>query len=164
MAELGGANRLTHVMAGEQDPIELQLQRAVPVLEQCISVMHQDFSAKVYGISLQLSQQTEEIKGLRQRLEDILSGKAEIRLTARYGKNFYRLYFANVCHGLAISLFPISLEAWLVSEHERLGFRQEWLCKTFWLMALGTRGAAIGVGAFADLVLDWCPPSLSLLR
>ncbi|KAL2631766.1 hypothetical protein R1flu_016452 [Riccia fluitans] len=72
----------------------------------------------------------------------------------RYSQNFYLLCVANVCHGLAISLFPTVLEAWLNSEHERLGFRQEWLCRTFWVMALGTGTAAIGVGAFANLIVD----------
>ncbi|KAG6557965.1 hypothetical protein Mapa_000144 [Marchantia paleacea] len=73
---------------------------------------------------------------------------------ARQSRNFYVLCLANVCHGLAISLFPTALEAWLNAEHERLGFRQEWLSRTFWVMALGMGIAAIGVGAFANLMVD----------
>lgn len=36
----------------------------------------------------------------------------------------------------------------------QLGFRQEWLSRTFWVMALGMGIAAIGVGAFANLMVD----------
>ncbi|KAL3689719.1 hypothetical protein R1sor_016028 [Riccia sorocarpa] len=89
------------------------------------------------------------------RKATIICGLLElVGCSVRYSKDFYLLCFANVCHGLAISLFPTALEAWLISEHERLGFRQEWLCKTLWLMALGTGAAAIGVGAFANLMVD----------
>ncbi|KAL2630953.1 hypothetical protein R1flu_015639 [Riccia fluitans] len=207
MVELGGANHLTHVMAGEQDPTELQLQRVVPILEERIIVMHEDFNAKVFGINLQLSQQTEEIKGLRQRLEDILSGKVEMRLTARFDMDCSRTtsdtrHSPNVAepnvaettqaeiatylprtYKLSRGIVTVSdlwrewakglgggpairdLEknchtTWCEGNERRffnrrkLGFRQEWLCKTFWLMALGTGAATIGVGAFANLMVD----------
>ncbi|KAL3691191.1 hypothetical protein R1sor_004842 [Riccia sorocarpa] len=49
-----------------------------------ISVMHQDLSSKVSGIDLRLSQQMEEIKRLRQHLEDIMKGSTEMRLTAKF--------------------------------------------------------------------------------
>ncbi|KAL3681957.1 hypothetical protein R1sor_024913 [Riccia sorocarpa] len=78
------ADRLKHVMISEEDPTELQLQRALPVLAERISVMHQDLSSKVSGIDLKLSQQTEEIKKLGQHLEDIMQGRTEMRMTARF--------------------------------------------------------------------------------
>lgn len=39
---------------------------------------------------------------------------------ARQSRNFYVLCLASVCQGLAISLFPTALEAWLNAEHERV--------------------------------------------
>ncbi|KAL3693133.1 hypothetical protein R1sor_006784 [Riccia sorocarpa] len=84
MAELGGANRLKHIMISEEDPTKLQLQRALPVLAERISIMHQDLSSKISGIDLKLSGQTKEIKRLGQHLEDILQGRTEMRLTARF--------------------------------------------------------------------------------
>ncbi|CAM6109941.1 unnamed protein product [Calypogeia fissa] len=67
--------------------------------------------------------------------------------------DFYGVWLANVCRGIGISVFPSAFEAWLTSEHERLGFKQDWLSRTFWVMAFGMGVAAVTAGVWANFLV-----------
>ncbi|KAL2622031.1 hypothetical protein R1flu_002236 [Riccia fluitans] len=72
------------VMRTEVDPTELHVQRAMPVMADRISVMHQDLISKISGGTRQLDKHREETSKLRKHLDDIFSGIAEMRLNARF--------------------------------------------------------------------------------
>ncbi|KAL3702058.1 hypothetical protein R1sor_020080 [Riccia sorocarpa] len=82
------AEQLSVAVANQVDPAELQLQRAMPIMTDRISSLHEDLTNKFNGVELRLSQQTEELRGLKSRLEDIMNGNAEMRLCARFDMNW----------------------------------------------------------------------------
>ncbi|KAI5075081.1 hypothetical protein GOP47_0009157 [Adiantum capillus-veneris] len=76
------------------------------------------------------------------------------------------LWSASISHGLATSLLSSTFESWLVAEHEKSGFRQEWISDTFWLLSFGASVVAIGAGGLANylvgqLSLGVAAPSLA---
>ncbi|KAL3694617.1 hypothetical protein R1sor_008268 [Riccia sorocarpa] len=90
MAELGGAKHLSLVMGTAVDPTKLQLQRAMPLLADRITALHQDLGSKITRVDLLLGEQMEEITSLKQQLRDIMSGRAELRLNARFDMDWPR--------------------------------------------------------------------------
>jgi hypothetical protein len=73
---------------------------------------------------------------------------------AKQMNNFKVLCFAHVCLGLSAALYFSAFEAWMTTEHEKMGFRHEWLNETFWMMSLGMGIVAIGSGALANLLVE----------
>ncbi|KAL3676502.1 hypothetical protein R1sor_026450 [Riccia sorocarpa] len=90
MAELGGAKHLSLTMATAVNPTELQLERAMPVMADRITALHQDLSSKFTTVELLLSQQKEEITSLKQHVIDIMTGRTELRLNARFDMQWPR--------------------------------------------------------------------------
>ncbi|XP_024372470.1 uncharacterized protein [Physcomitrium patens] len=74
---------------------------------------------------------------------------------AKQYPEFRILCFAHVSLGIATSLLYSSFESWMVVEHEKMGFRQEWLNETFWLMVFSNGVVATGCGALANVVANW---------
>ncbi|KAH8938728.1 hypothetical protein BDL97_16G099700 [Sphagnum fallax] len=73
---------------------------------------------------------------------------------AKQMNNFKVLCFAHVCLGLSAALYFSAFEAWMTTEHEKMGFRHEWLNETFWMMSLGMGIVAIGSGALANFLVE----------
>ncbi|PIA33119.1 hypothetical protein AQUCO_04200108v1 [Aquilegia coerulea] len=53
-------------------------------------------------------------------------------------------WIASICLALASSAFSFCFETWMVTEHEKLGHRQDMLSDTFWLMAFFESASLIG--------------------
>ena len=53
--------------------------------------------------------------------------------------------------GLSTSLLFSSFEAWMVSEHKQLGYKEEWLQDTFAIASWGNGLMAIGAGLVAQV-------------
>ncbi|CAK9866962.1 unnamed protein product [Sphagnum jensenii] len=73
---------------------------------------------------------------------------------AKQMNNFKVLCFAHVCLGLSAALYFSAFEAWMTTEHEKMGFKHEWLNETFWMMSLGMGIVAIGSGALANFLVE----------
>lgn len=74
---------------------------------------------------------------------------------AKQYPDFRVLCFAHVSLGIATSLLYSSFESWMIVEHEKMGFRQEWLSESFWLMAFSNGIVATGSGALANAVANY---------
>ncbi|XP_002983842.2 molybdate-anion transporter [Selaginella moellendorffii] len=64
--------------------------------------------------------------------------------------HLYALCLARIFNGLASSVLPCVFETWMISEHERHGFRQEWMVETFLMMTFGGAIALLGTTAVAN--------------
>lgn len=72
---------------------------------------------------------------------------------AKQSTNHAVLWSASICQGLATSLLSSAFESWLVAEHEKSGFRQEWISDTFWLISFGGSVVAIGSAGLANFLV-----------
>ncbi|KAK1273954.1 hypothetical protein QJS04_geneDACA012245 [Acorus gramineus] len=61
--------------------------------------------------------------------------------------------WTNISLALASSSLSFSFEAWMVHEHEKLGFRQDLLNTTFWLMTFFGSASLIGSQMLANLLM-----------
>ncbi|KAF8377623.1 hypothetical protein HHK36_031005 [Tetracentron sinense] len=59
-------------------------------------------------------------------------------------------WVASTCLSLASSIFSFGFETWMVTEHEKLGHRQDLLSDTFWLMAFSESASLIGSQVLAN--------------
>ncbi|MCO5576300.1 hypothetical protein L7F22_030109 [Adiantum nelumboides] len=75
--------------------------------------------------------------------------------------NSLTLWSASICHGLSTSLLRSTFEAWLVAEHEKSGFRQEWISDTFWMISFGASVVAIGAGGLANYLVGQLPQGIA---
>ncbi|KAF8410176.1 hypothetical protein HHK36_002698 [Tetracentron sinense] len=64
------------------------------------------------------------------------------------------VWVASTCLSLASSIFSFSFETWMVTEHEKLGHRQDSLNDTFWLMAFSESASLIGSQVLANWLVD----------
>lgn len=64
------------------------------------------------------------------------------------------LLFGRVLGGLSTSLLFTAFESWMVSEHRRRGFKEEWLASTFAWSSAGNGIMAILAGIFAQVAAD----------
>ena len=64
------------------------------------------------------------------------------------------LLLGRVLGGLSTSLLFTAFESWMVSEHRRRGFEEEWLSSTFAWSSAGNGIMAIGAGIFAQIAAD----------
>ncbi|KAJ7538832.1 hypothetical protein O6H91_11G064700 [Diphasiastrum complanatum] len=69
-------------------------------------------------------------------------------------KSYQMLYYATFILGPALSVLPCAFEAWMVAEHEKCGFTQDWLNDTFWVMSFGSAVVAIATGALANVLVE----------
>ncbi|GMH06373.1 hypothetical protein Nepgr_008213 [Nepenthes gracilis] len=61
------------------------------------------------------------------------------------------IWVASICLSLASSIFSFSFETWVVVEHEKLGYRQDTLNVTFWLMTFSESASLIG----SQMLANW---------
>ncbi|XP_068635430.1 uncharacterized protein [Aristolochia californica] len=79
-----------------------------------------------------------------------------LHLFAGILKSFTRhpsIIIPNVCLAIASSIFGFSFESWMVVEHEKLGYRQDLLVDSFWLMTFSESASLIGSQALANLLV-----------
>jgi len=68
--------------------------------------------------------------------------------------NFPLLLTSRVLGGISTSLLFSAFESWMVSEHRKLGFPEDWLADTFSWASFGNGISAIIAGLLAQLVAD----------
>lgn len=68
---------------------------------------------------------------------------------------YYSIWMGTVSLAIASSLFSCTFETWMTAEHEKLGFRQEWLSDTFWTMSFGGAASSLGSSALANALVNW---------
>lgn len=73
---------------------------------------------------------------------------------AKQSRNFQVLSFAHGCFGAAGSLYFSAFEAWMTTEHEKMGFKQELLSETFWRMSFASGLVAISSGAIGNVLVE----------
>uniref|UniRef100_A0A7I4C1F8 Major facilitator superfamily (MFS) profile domain-containing protein n=1 Tax=Physcomitrium patens TaxID=3218 RepID=A0A7I4C1F8_PHYPA len=73
---------------------------------------------------------------------------------AKLSSNYEVLSVGHVCLGLASSLYFSVFEAWMTTEHEKVGFKQELLSETFWMMAFASGIVGISSGAIANVLME----------
>ncbi len=61
------------------------------------------------------------------------------------------LVAGRVLGGLSTSLLFTAFESWMVSEHRKRGFREEWLSSTFSISSWGNGFIAICAGFLAQI-------------
>lgn len=74
---------------------------------------------------------------------------------AKHSNQNAALWIATIAQGLGTSLLLCAFETWMAAEHEKSGFRPEWISETFWLMAFGGSVTAIGSGGLANFLVKW---------
>eukprot|EP01018_Ginkgo_biloba_P012029 Gb_13376 [translate_table: standard] len=77
---------------------------------------------------------------------------------AKQSSKHHSFQMATVPLSLASSFFSCNFETWMAVEHEKLGFRQDWLSDTFWTMSFGAAASAIGSAALANVLVKWKAP------
>jgi MFS family permease len=68
--------------------------------------------------------------------------------------DFHLLALGRVLGGLSTSLLFTSFESWMVSEHRRRGFKEEWIAETFAIAQMGNGFMAVLAGVLAQMVAD----------
>jgi len=68
--------------------------------------------------------------------------------------NMYLLLLGRVMGGLSTSLLFSAFESWMVSQHRKKGYPEEWLTKTFGLASMGNGLIAILAGVLAQVAAD----------
>ncbi|GAB2279608.1 hypothetical protein Dimus_014251 [Dionaea muscipula] len=61
------------------------------------------------------------------------------------------VWVASICLSLASTIFSFGFETWMVLEHDKLGYRQDALNDTFWLMVFSESAALIG----SQMLANW---------
>ncbi len=64
------------------------------------------------------------------------------------------LMVGRILGGLSTSLLFTAFESWMVSEHRRRGFSEDWLASTFSFSSAGNGIMAIGAGICAQIAAD----------
>ncbi|KAH9317784.1 hypothetical protein KI387_019553, partial [Taxus chinensis] len=77
---------------------------------------------------------------------------------ARLFGNYHSILMGTASVALASSLFSCTFETWMTAEHEKLGFRQDWLNDTFWTMSFGAATSSLGSAALANALVNWKGP------
>mmetsp|Transcript_44284 Transcript_44284/g.140914 ORF Transcript_44284/g.140914 Transcript_44284/m.140914 type:complete len:419 (-) Transcript_44284:149-1405(-) len=72
----------------------------------------------------------------------------------KHYNNFWVLIFGRVLAGIATSLLFSAFESWMVREHNKLGFKEEWLSQTFSLLTFGNGMVAIISSLAANFVVE----------
>ncbi|CAN6481314.1 unnamed protein product [Victoria cruziana] len=65
------------------------------------------------------------------------------------------VWMSSIFLSLSSSIYSCSFEAWLVAEHEKLGFRKELLSDTFWLMTFMGSASLVGSQVMANSLISW---------
>jgi MFS family permease len=68
--------------------------------------------------------------------------------------DFHLLALGRVLGGLSTSLLFTSFESWMVSEHRKRGFKEDWIAETFALAQMGNGFMAVLAGVLAQMVAD----------
>jgi MFS family permease len=68
--------------------------------------------------------------------------------------NFTTLMVGRILGGISTSLLFSAFESWMVSEHRKRGYKEEWLAKTFALASSGNGVVAIVAGFIAQISAD----------
>ncbi|CAN6481317.1 unnamed protein product [Victoria cruziana] len=69
------------------------------------------------------------------------------------------VWMSSIFLSLSSSIYSCSFEAWLVAEHEKLGFRKELLSDTFWLMTFMGSASLVGSQVMANSLISWSSES-----
>ncbi|XP_059074236.1 uncharacterized protein LOC131034289 isoform X2 [Cryptomeria japonica] len=77
---------------------------------------------------------------------------------ARLFNKYHSLLMGTSSISLASSLFSCTFETWMTTEHDKLGFRQDWLSDTFWTMSFGAAASSLGSAALANTLVNWKGP------
>uniref|UniRef100_A0A0D6R4E6 Major facilitator superfamily (MFS) profile domain-containing protein n=1 Tax=Araucaria cunninghamii TaxID=56994 RepID=A0A0D6R4E6_ARACU len=77
---------------------------------------------------------------------------------ARLSGKYHSICVGTASIALASSLFSCTFEAWMTAEHDKLGFRQDWLSDTFWTMSFGAAASSLGSAALANALVNWKAP------
>ncbi|KAF3796425.1 Molybdate-anion transporter [Nymphaea thermarum] len=76
------------------------------------------------------------------------------------GMNKYpSVWLTCIFLSLSLSIYSCSFETWMVSEHEKLGFRKELLSDTFWLMTFMESASLVGSQVMANSLISCCSES-----
>ncbi|XP_031494034.1 uncharacterized protein LOC116260088 isoform X5 [Nymphaea colorata] len=76
------------------------------------------------------------------------------------GMNKYpSVWMTCIFLSLSSSIYSCSFETWMVTEHEKLGFRKELLSDTFWLMTFMESASLIGSQVMANSLISWSSES-----
>ncbi|XP_031494036.1 uncharacterized protein LOC116260088 isoform X2 [Nymphaea colorata] len=76
------------------------------------------------------------------------------------GMNKYpSVWLTCIFLSLSLSIYSCSFETWMVSEHEKLGFRKELLSGTFWLMTFMESASLVGSQVMANSFISWSSES-----
>jgi predicted MFS family arabinose efflux permease len=68
--------------------------------------------------------------------------------------DFHLLALGRVLGGLSTSLLFTSFESWMVSEHRKRGFKEDWIAETFAMAQMGNGFMAVIAGVLAQVVAD----------
>lgn len=74
---------------------------------------------------------------------------------AKQFSKYYSIWMGTASIAIASLLFSCCFETWMTAEHEKLGFRQEWLSDTFWTMSFGGAASSLGSSALANALVKW---------
>ncbi|KAI3860239.1 hypothetical protein MKX03_022545 [Papaver bracteatum] len=66
-------------------------------------------------------------------------------------------WIVSICTALASSVFSFSFETWTVTEHDKLGHRQDLLSETFWLMTFFESVSLIGSQMIGNFLVGMNP-------
>ena len=65
------------------------------------------------------------------------------------------LLVGRILGGLSTSLLFSAFESWMVSEHRKRSFPEEWLASTFAISSWGNGMVAVSAGFLAQLAAGW---------
>mmetsp|Transcript_8659 Transcript_8659/g.22393 ORF Transcript_8659/g.22393 Transcript_8659/m.22393 type:complete len:450 (+) Transcript_8659:55-1404(+) len=90
----------------------------------------------------------------RKKMCLIFCGTYALSCLCKLSPAFFLLMLGRVLGGVSTALLTSTFEAWMVSEHNRLGFPSDWLPKTFALATFGNGVLAVAAGIVANLLAD----------
>lgn len=90
----------------------------------------------------------------RKKLCSVFCGIYALSCLCKLSPNFFVLMIGRLLGGASTALLLSTFEAWMISEHNRLGFPSDWLPRTFALSTFGNGIVAVLAGIIANLAAD----------
>eukprot|EP01147_Barroeca_monosierra_P005300 gene5300-7072_t len=72
----------------------------------------------------------------------------------KISNNFYILMLGRILGGLSTSLLMSAFESWMIYHHNKMGFPEEWVSKTFALSTFGNGVVAVVAGLLANFAAE----------